>query len=232
MANIRLATWFAVLSSIGATLAANECSASATTQTRTISLPSSQPSDSTAVPGDFVGFGFETAFLNDFANDFSENLVNSLASRTGSPPIIRIGGTSGDKLLVDPKQDAIRICVEGECPVGSNARFSLGPSYFEGFKRFSKAKMTFQAPLGPDANSTGSLEYVRRAYHALGSERVSGIALGNEPNFYDKTAAEYANTSKRLAADIIKDLSLSNTKIFQMGNIANKAMLSGNPWTL
>ena len=216
----------------GVALAANECAASATTQTRTLSLPSSQPSDAVAVRADFVGFGFETAFLNDFANNFSENLVNVVADRTSLPPIIRIGGTSGDKVLFDPNQEAIKNCVDGDCPIGSDAQYILGRSYFHGFEWFTKAKMSFQAPLGPDANTSGSLEYVRRAYKALGAERVTAIALGNEPNFYDKTATEYSKTSKSLASDIIKDIGLSDRKIFEVGNIANGGMLSGKPWTL
>lgn len=232
MASIHQKILLAFSAWAGTALAANECAASATTQTRTLSLPSSRPSDAIAVRADFVGFGFETAFLNDYANNFSENLVTVVADRTSLPPVIRIGGTSGDKVLFDPNQEAIRVCINGECPLGSNAQYILGPSYFDGFKKFPNAKMTFQAPLGPDTNNSESLKYVRRAYKALGTERVTAIALGNEPNFYDKTAAEYSNTSKGLASDIIKDLGLSDPKVFQVGNIANGGVLSGNPWTL
>ena len=66
-----------------------------TAATRTISFPASRPSGAVTVPADFVGFGFESAFLNDYDNDFSRNLVDSVASRMSAPPIIRIGGTSG-----------------------------------------------------------------------------------------------------------------------------------------
>ena len=41
----------------------------------------------------------ETAFLNAYDNDFSHNLINSVADRMSSPPIIRIGGTSGYVVL-------------------------------------------------------------------------------------------------------------------------------------
>lgn len=59
-----------------------------------ISFPSSQPSNAATVRADFVGLGFDNAFLNDYTNDFSANLINSVAARMSVPPILRIGGTS------------------------------------------------------------------------------------------------------------------------------------------
>jgi hypothetical protein len=60
-----------------------------------VTVPQSVPESVPIVPGDFVGFGFEIAFLNSYDNEFSNNLVNSVASRMGKPPVIRLGGTSG-----------------------------------------------------------------------------------------------------------------------------------------
>ena len=211
----------------GTALAAGECAASPTTQTRTLSVPTSRPSDAAAVPADFVSFGFESAFLNDFANDFSENLVGSAAKRSGKPAVIRIGGTSGDKFLFDPNQSAIKVCVDGECPIGSNAQYILGPSYFDGFKSFPDARMTIQAPLGANVNTSLSLEYVRRAYQARGAEGVAAIALGNEPNFYD-TAKKYADDAKALANNITKDLKLKDKRIFEGVDLAQRS----NGWTV
>lgn len=65
------------------------------TSTQVISLPTARPADAFAVPPDFLGVGFESAYLPSYDNDFSENLVDSLASRLAAPPVIRIGGTSG-----------------------------------------------------------------------------------------------------------------------------------------
>lgn len=61
---------------------------------KVIAFPSSQPSNATAVPADFVSLGFDNAFLNDYTNDFSANLIDSVAARMSVPPILRIGGTS------------------------------------------------------------------------------------------------------------------------------------------
>ncbi|KAK3724818.1 hypothetical protein LTR37_000866 [Vermiconidia calcicola] len=164
-------------------------------------VQSSAPINAPHVPGDFVGFGFETAFLNNYAvGTFSQNLINSVAKRLSSPVIIRIGGTSGDILLIDPNQDEVKVCIDGDCPVGSSATYILGPSYFEEFRRFQNQHFTFQAPMGPDVNTTGSLAYVRRAYEAIGADRVAGIALGNEVDLY---AGQFGTTYT--VADYIYD---------------------------
>lgn len=77
-------------------LAAHEVTAQATvTSTRIIALPTARPSNAFNVPADFPSVGFEAAFLSGYNNEFSKNLVASLASRMAAPPVIRIGGTSG-----------------------------------------------------------------------------------------------------------------------------------------
>lgn len=79
-----------------AALAVVDVAAQATvTSTQSISAPTSRPSGAFTVPPDFIGVGFESAFLPSYNNDFSENLVDSLASRLAAPPKIRVGGTSG-----------------------------------------------------------------------------------------------------------------------------------------
>jgi hypothetical protein len=77
-------------------LVVHDVAAQATvTATRTISMPTSRPTDAYNVPADFPSVGFESSFLPGYDNDFSDNLVASLASRMGAAPVIRVGGTSG-----------------------------------------------------------------------------------------------------------------------------------------
>ena len=158
---------------------------SASKTTKSISVAISKPSNAVLVPKDFVGFGFETAFLNNYANAFSQNLVNSVAKRLGETIIIRVGGTSGDRLFFDPNQAAATNCIEGDCPTGSSASFILGPSYFNGFKSFPNQHWTFQAPNNETLNTTNALAYATRAYEAAGSSRVAAIAIGNEVDLYN-----------------------------------------------
>lgn len=193
-----------------------------------IKVEDKPPGSSIEVPGDFFGFGFETAFLPHFDNDFSENMVNSIGDRMGKPLVIRIGGTSGDLVQVDPDQKEATECIAGEgCPHSSKDTFSLGESYFDGFKRFKKAHMTIQAPIRPKLSldsknwTDASLDYVRRAYTALGKDRVAAIALGNEPDYYDYDEEKYIARAQQLENVITKGLKLEgdDRRIFQLGEI-------------
>ncbi|KAF7325385.1 F-box only protein 21 [Mycena venus] len=161
------------------------------TSIQSISPPTARPSNAFEVPPDFLGVGFESAYLPSYNNDFSENLVDSLASRIAAPPTIRVGGTSGDLVTFNPNQKAATRCAAGDCAGDSDKAFILGPSYFDTFKRFQSARFSFQAPLTNHVNATNVIAYVQHAYDAVGPSRVDAIALGNEVNFYEHSAAEF-----------------------------------------
>ena len=194
-----------------------------------LSTPSSAPPDAVQVPADFVGFGFETAFLSNYAvGTFSENLINSVAKRLSVSITIRIGGTTGDRIRrLAPNQQEDKICVEGDCPVGSDATYTLGPSHFEAFKRFQNQRMTFQVPMGPDVNINQSVEYAKRAYNALGADRVAGIALGNEVDIYNSqhddpyTISDYTRDATALQTALTSALHLPPSRIFEVLNLAS-----------
>lgn len=194
-----------------------------------LDIPASAPKNAIQVPPDFLSFGFETAFFpNYIAGTFSENLISSIAKRLPAPLTIRIGGTTGDRVPINANQQDASICVKGDCPVGSDATYSIGSSHFEAFKRFRGQKMTFQAPMGPDVNEKTSLEYVKRAYAALGPKRVAGIALGNEINLYNSqyhvpyTLADYVADAKSLQHSIVSALNLPMDKrIFETLDLAS-----------
>lgn len=111
-------------------------------------MPLQAPNSAVQGSSSFVGFGFETAFINDYANNFTHNLLNSVAGKLNSVPTIRIGGTSGDRVLFDPSQEEVKVCIAGDCPIGSSATYILGPSYFDGFESLQDFGITFQAPPG------------------------------------------------------------------------------------
>ena len=87
--------------------------------------------------------------------------------------------------------------------------------------------------MGPDLNISGALEYVVRAYEALGADRVAGIAPGNEPDVYDRdfnityTIEEYVSAAEALADSIIEALGLFSERIFEVLDLAG----SGDPDT-
>lgn len=200
--------------------------------TQTLQVPGTKPTDAAAVPADFLGLNIESAFLNNYANTFSQNLVSSLASRMAAPPIVRVGGTSGDEFVFDPAQpeSQIKVCVEGECPNGSAASYKIGPAFFEGYKAFPDARITIQAPQGPRVNGTMVREFVRRAWDARAAAgldprtNVEAIALGNEVEFYDHDVQKYVKDALELEDIIIKELELEGNerRIFEGVNSAKQ----------
>lgn len=170
------------------------------------------PKNAVQAPGNFVGFGFETAFINDYANTFTVNLLKSVSKRLDTAPIIRIGGTSGDRVTFDENQQQVKVCIEGDCPIGSSASYILGPSYFDGFKYFNDFGLTFQAPLGPVLNISNTAIYVSRAYEQVNKDNLVAVAIGNEPNLYPGqynikyTLDQYVNGSKTIMDHVSKTL--------------------------
>ncbi|GJN72545.1 hypothetical protein PLICBS_006618 [Purpureocillium lilacinum] len=195
-----------------------------------IPVPPSKPGDAVVVPKNFVGFGIESAFLNNFDNDFSENLVSALAARMSAPPVMRIGGTSGDYFLFDAHQKEDKVCFKGKCD-SHDASYLLGPSFFDGYKRFKDAKFIVQAPLGNPINVTNTLAFVTRAWENLDAgKRVQAIALGNEVEFIYKAGAKaYVDAALSLQESIVKKLGLQGdaAKIFEAGNTAS-GTVTGN----
>ena len=72
-----------------------------------------------------------------------------------------------------------------------------------------------------------ALDYISLAIKELGGkvteDRVEAIAIGNEPNFYDNNAANYANQAQTLEKEIVANLSLSGDqdRIFEVSNAAS-----------
>jgi hypothetical protein len=210
-------------------------SSSASEASYTVSIPVAVPTKAVDVPADFFSFGYETAFLPHFDNEFSENVVNSIISRMSKPLVIRIGGTGGDLVKVDLDQKKPAICIKGEaCPLSSTDTFSLGQSYFDGFKRFPNASMTIQAPMGDDMEMNNTMAYVRNAWHALGHQRVAAIALGNEPNYYSYGAKEYVRRALEIEDRVTKEFNLqgNEARIFELGDIANNAAVTGQKYDM
>ncbi|KAK8075493.1 glycoside hydrolase family 79 protein [Apiospora hydei] len=199
---------------------------------KTLPIASTSPTGAATVPADFLGLNVESSFMNNYNNAFSNNLVSALAKRMSVPPVVRIGGTSGDEFVFDPNQDDhVKTCIAGECPTGSAASYKIGPGFFEGYKAYPDARMTIQAPLGPNVNETLVREFVRRAWEArvgpVGSEwksKIDAIALGNEPEFYTSDPAKYVRDTLEIEQIVLDELKLEgdDRKIFEAGNNAKQ----------
>ena len=156
-----------------------------------LTIPPEAPQEaSDVVDLSFPGFAFEQASFYNYSidtdgnpNTFSQNLINSVLSRTGGTPILRVGGTSGDKGHYNASQPfpVSRPATEGG-PAFRPPYLSLGPSYFEAFKNFPDAKYIFMVPLAHrDLNN--SIEWARQGLEIIG-DRLQALDIGNEPDLY------------------------------------------------
>ncbi|KAK4041106.1 hypothetical protein C8A01DRAFT_34837 [Parachaetomium inaequale] len=212
-------------------LAAHDAVGQATvTSTRTIALPTARPSNAFNVPADFPSVGFETAFLAGYNNSFSNNLVESLASRMAAPP--------GPHHL-QPGQQEPAHCAEEVKPCNSAAKFILGPTYFDVFSAFfQSAHFSIQAPLSDgNPNRTNIIAYVQRAYKALGgAARVNAVALGNEVNWYNDKhydAAQYVADAQAAKDAITSVLDVGTSPVWEVLDTASEQASKGNaPYTV
>lgn len=197
----------------------------AATPVRNVTFPISPSAHAVIVPPNFVGIGFESAFLDQFNNALSENLVDSLAARMSAPPVIRVGGTSGDTLKFNPSQKQTTVCIASSlgCPYQPYSDFIIGPTYFNTFAKFQRAQFSIQAPLQAALNISEIVSVVTRAYNAVGASRVAAIAVGNEAGYYESTAQDYVIAAHTAQAAILKALKLSNgTQIFEVLDMPNE----------
>jgi hypothetical protein len=202
--------------------------------THTIPVPSTVPtSASHPIDPSFPGFAFEQASFYNYSfdvngnpNTFSQNLINSVLNRTGGTPLIRVGGTSGDRGRFNAQQQSPTNCSateRGPCFGGSgHPSLSLGPTYFEAFKNFPGAQYEFMVPLhGRDLNNT--LEWTKAGLDAIGNN-LYALEIGNEPNYYPWFAKDaYVNEYRRFEAALQrKFMSLQRNRIFQALDIASQ----------
>ncbi|CAK7218962.1 hypothetical protein SCUCBS95973_003660 [Sporothrix curviconia] len=208
-----------------AMVAATQCVAAAAATSVNVPAATTKPANAVAAPGDFVGFGFEMAFLNDYANDFSVNLMNAVGSRVSLPLTVRLGGTSNDLLTYDASQTAVKVCVSGDCPIGSAASYILGPSFFDGFDIFTNFSFSVQAPLSPTLNISNAVNYVRLCLDHVPTDRLTAIAIGNEPDLYagqfkvTYNVSDYVAGVTTMRSSLTEELGLTG-QIFELMDIA------------
>ncbi|KAF2725685.1 glycoside hydrolase family 79 protein, partial [Polychaeton citri CBS 116435] len=162
----------------------------------TVHVPSAVPTDA-AGPIDpaFVGLAFEQTDFYWYAfnsetggpNTFSQNLVNSISKRTQSTPILRVGGTTGDKGsfnasldLPVPRKSFGNTTVPNLRCKSAEECLQLGPSYFDAFKQFEGVKYMFMVPQMPPRLSN-ALKWTKAGLDAIG-DKLEVVEIGNEPD--------------------------------------------------
>ncbi|KAI1093000.1 hypothetical protein F5B19DRAFT_451637 [Rostrohypoxylon terebratum] len=214
----------AVVAAILAVAAQGSCQQN----TRTITIQATPPSDlSKKIDPSFTGFAFEESSFYNYSfdaegkpNSFSQNMVNSIFSRTGGTPILRVGGTSGDHGRYNPCQKSPTNFPATKFGPQMDGGVTVGPSFFKAFDNWPGAKFIFMVPFLNTTHSN-TLAWAKAGMKHIGNENLYALEIGNEPNFYSwiKTghAAEYVKRYTNLQDELKKSIpSLSGPKKFQV----------------
>lgn len=205
-----------------------------------INVPETTPDKAVPVSGDFFGFGLETDQLPLYDNDITERAIRAINDRMGKPLVLRIGGNTGDEIISYHPGQKVPICKsKKDCEYFKDNVLDIGPSYFDIFKRLAGTSIIIQAPMRPHWKLENTLAYVKLSWDAIGgTDHVSAIALGNEPNFYNfgngQNAKDYVKAALEIESQIIKNLSLTgdDMKIFQVGEIASRSVAERDAFNL
>ncbi|KAI1328710.1 hypothetical protein F5Y16DRAFT_409628 [Xylariaceae sp. FL0255] len=201
----------------------------------TVKIQATVPSDaSNAVDRSFTGFAFEQSSFYNYSfdeqgnpNEFSQNLVDAVLSRTGGAPLLRVGGTSGDHGRYDASQENATnypATEYGPQTKISGNRLVIGPSYFEAFKNWPNARFELMIPFY-NTTFSHSIEWAKAGINHIGIDNLYAVELGNEPTFYPWfSVKEYVKRFKNLEARLIAAIpSLAGKRIFQAFDTASYA---------
>lgn len=189
-----------------------------------IAVPATVPSNaSPKIDLSFPGFAFEESSFYLYATDidgnpntFSLALINDILDRTGGTPMLRIGGTSGDKGHYNASQQE---------PAVPNGRFnkplwhtpflSIGPSFFKAFASLPGCHFIPMIPLYQD-NITNSLEFAAQAFANIPAGTIEAVEIGNEPDLYGGfSPAKYADQWTDFQQQLIDKFPWLGTTRFQ-----------------
>ncbi|KXJ91351.1 hypothetical protein Micbo1qcDRAFT_163046 [Microdochium bolleyi] len=156
-----------------------------------IAVPSTVPSTaSKTISPNFPGFAFEQSSWVRYAqngigtrNNFTNNLIAAVTSRTGGVPIIRLGGTSPDYGKYIPSQQAAALPVAEQDNYQDIGHTSIGPSYWPLTKFFPNAKWMIQVPFA-DTNVSEAIVWAKTAIDTIGINSIHSLQIGNEPDLY------------------------------------------------
>ncbi|KAI0513032.1 hypothetical protein F5B22DRAFT_648126 [Xylaria bambusicola] len=156
-----------------------------------VQVPAVVPEDASCeIDPDFLGLAFEQASFTRYAeddegniNDFSTNLMDSVYSRTGGKPNIRLGGTSPDYGRYLPGQAEPALPVAEQDNYQNIGGTTIGPSYWSYTKNFPNAVYIIQVPLAT-TNISEPIAWTQSALDSISEDQIFSIQPGNEPDLY------------------------------------------------
>lgn len=156
-----------------------------------VQVPATVPSDaSSEIDPDFLGLAFEQNSFVRYAEDdegnvnaFSANLMESVYSRMGGKPNIRLGGTSPDYGRYLPGQAEPALPVAEQDNYQNIGGTTIGPSYWSYTTNFPNAVYTVQVPMAT-TNVSETIAWVQSALDSIPEDQIFSIQPGNEPDLY------------------------------------------------
>jgi hypothetical protein len=154
-------------------------------------IPSQAPHGAGVPLKNFVSFSIEFSYFPDYAgnlthpNTFSNNLLDNIASFSGSKPYIRVGGSSQDNALFVEKQQQEVILNFATLTADQPANLTFGPKFFDCYHTWPETSFVHGYNLkynGTD-NRAALLAQVPYACASLRNQLV-GWELGNEADLY------------------------------------------------
>lgn len=138
-----------------------------------------------------------------------------------------------DHSTYNPNQKETVVYPPGQGNKDIPTNMTFGPSFWESFKTYPFAQYILDIPFAR-LNLTNSLKFAKAGYQTIGSDKIIGMEIGNEPNFYSNAndrgpgygPAAYAKEWANWTGLIDAALGIENdTKFYEAATIASMANL-------
>ena len=205
-----------------------------------IGAPSQPPSSaSNPVDRQFLGIMVESTSWPDYADQtLSQDLIQNIVVKTGTPVIIRVGGTSGDQFVYNASQTQTFL---RDDPNDHSllANITVGPTWMEGFTHIKNVSYVLEVPLARNQlNKT--IAFTKAAVQSIGKNNLEAVEIGNEPDLYvgqgkrlkGYNLSAWVQEFLRYTDAISQNVDLPTGPIYQAGAFAWDPGHSWSPYVL
>ncbi|KAF2230946.1 glycoside hydrolase family 79 protein, partial [Viridothelium virens] len=198
-------------------------------------------SKASPLPRDLVALSIEFCYIIDYLgevgspNDLSYNLLNNIEEILGAPPVIRIGGDTGDAAQYNPHNNqTITNVFKPNNLEAVNVTFNSGLFQVMNENVPENQTCIFTLNLGQD-NVQYPLEEVKGVEAHLNESKLYAYELGNEPDIYEYTGHRtepwnvqtYAQQQVDWLSQIKREIN-NTSHGFQLGALAVDPVDQGN----
>ncbi|KAF2146415.1 glycoside hydrolase family 79 protein [Aplosporella prunicola CBS 121167] len=188
----------------------------ATSLAKNVSLNVPLTSNSTIRPIDGVwqSFSIEYSYMADYfgnksqPNTFSNNILQSLKDRSGKNVILRVGGSTANRVAYNASQEEAVINVFGSNP-DQPSHVYIGPVWYEAFQTAPEGTLVIYDVNYRDNTSAGvnaTIEDARRVWDQL--DNLYAFELGNEVEGWGKNGRTSDWSPELYVPDFLKYTSL------------------------